>query len=162
METLENLYETAKKGHYEGWDYLPLKTMTEKNGKKATREFLEKEIQAHKDRDTSTLHSAHFTCDGDERGHWAGYTTLRTWNGWATPYFTKEIADQITEHFNRFMDKPIVYDAKKDAYLIDQTEWGLDEEPLEVKGEDAVTPDGVRHLYALGSGYWCWDEDEKQ
>lgn len=96
-----------------------------------------------------------------------GYTTGEWWNGWATPYFTKEVADEILAIQNKSfvengMDKDVyyaVYNAEKDQYEFYDPD--LDA-PEVFEGEDCKTVDGKLHLYGIGAYCWIWDEIEEE
>ena len=100
-------------------------------------------------------------------GEFVGYTTGYLWNGWATPYFTKEVADKILETQNKAyidcgMDKDgcyAVYNAEKDQYEFYEPEYY--DGPYTVEGEDFETVDGKLHLYGIGTACWIWDEVEE-
>lgn len=161
METLQNLYDKALAGHISGWAYLPLKTMIEKNGEALTRKYLEKEIAQHKRRDESPLHKATFSIDG--QGHYPGWTTLRTWNGWAMPLFERRVADEIAAELNLVSSLQTAYDPKRDAYVSKDVVNDPDGDEQVDAGEIVETPDGESlELYPLGSGSWVWDEDESK
>ena len=96
-----------------------------------------------------------------------GYTTGALWNGWATPYFTKEVADEIMKIQNESyveygMDKEgyrAVYNAKKDQYEFYDPDL---EEPEIFDMETCETVDGKLHLYGIGAYCWIWDEIEEE
>ena len=100
-------------------------------------------------------------------GEFVGYTTGYLWNGWATPYFTKEVADEILKINNQVyidngMDKVgyyAVYNAEEDQYEFYDPD--LDE-PDVFEGEYCETVDGRLHLYGIGAYCWIWDEIEEE
>lgn len=51
---------------------------------------------------------------GDSENIYEGYTDGRLWNGWATPYFTKEVADKMTKDYEEAM----YYEERLDAYIV--------------------------------------------
>ena len=79
------------------------------------------------------------------------------WNGWNCPYFTKEVADKIVDHF---ADPAILrYDEGNDVYVyynenMDETDYY---EPTEI-----IAPDGIRKVYPIGSWFWTWEEVRPQ
>jgi len=161
MEELQSLYEKAAAGKRDGWAYLSLSAMIRKNGEALTREYLVKEIAEHKTRDESGFHSGRFSMNGE--GHYPGYATLRTWNGWATPCFEKKVADEIMEDVNEFLDPEgtsITYSEASDSYVIRDLNQPSEQEFYE--GSTVQTPDGPKRVYALGSCWWTWDEDEEE
>ena len=81
-----------------------------------------------------------------------GYTSGRHWNGWACPYFTKEVAESIMKVNNKIAgeDCPMSYDAKTDTFSRYYDEDSNDE----FQGEDI---NGM-HLYPIGTCCWIWDD----
>lgn len=111
------------------------------------------------------MRKAKFGIDTNEE-EFVGYTTGALWNGWATPYFTKEVADEILKINNQVyidngMDKVgyyAVYNAEEDQYEFYDPD--LDE-PDVFEGEYCETVDGRLHLYGIGAYCWIWDEVEE-
>ena len=112
------------------------------------------------------MRKTRFGIDTNEE-EFVGYTTGALWNGWATPYFTKEVADEIVKVNNQVysdnqMDKVgyyAVYNAEKDQYEFYDPD--LDA-PDVFEGEDCETVDGKLHLYGIGAYCWIWDEIEEE
>lgn len=84
-----------------------------------------------------------------------GYTSGRTWNGWATPYFPLEEAQRLQAEFSEGANSPMLYDVTKDAFVLKYED---DDEPYIWKGEDIQTVDGIKHLYGIGAYSHIWDE----
>ena len=76
-----------------------------------------------------------------------GYTNGNHWNGWACPWFTKEVADQIATEVNA--DAPYCtmhYDKANDAFV------------YKAKGDDeCIYKANTQGLYPIGNGDWRWD-----
>ena len=102
---------------------------------------------------TAELRPARFSIDSlgpeDAPSVYDGFTVGETWNGWATPYFTLDVAKRVAAD----------YAAQGDAYLAevgetvrlyepDNGEWD-EYGPVEVEGQ---------LLYPVGSYYWTWEE----
>ena len=86
-----------------------------------------------------------------------GYTNGDHWNGWACPWFIKEVADQIAKEVNA--DAPYCtmhYDKENDTFIYK----GYGEEEVGIfKGKDIHG----KHLYPIGTAYWMWDKaNEKE
>ena len=103
------------------------------------------------------LHKSQFSLD-DRDETFEGYTAGHTWNGWACPYFTAAVAQQLVDLWTKAESATLhaSYDAISDTYsFLDED--GMDEpdtyrvEPHEVEGQIAI-------LYPIGNGCWCWDE----
>lgn len=90
-----------------------------------------------------------FTIDGIE-AVFEGYTDGSHWNGWACPWFTKEVADDIMRMTNKDNENVMRYYQEIDtySYYID------DDNNSEFKGKDI---NGL-HLYPIGNAYWVWDD----
>lgn len=82
-----------------------------------------------------------------------GYTQGQHWNGWACPYFSKKVADEIMRINNESycgVAYQMRYDKEQDAFIQEE---GCDE-PYVIKGIDI---DGM-HLYPIGTMNWIWDD----
>lgn len=102
-----------------------------------------------------------------------GYVENRYWNGWSTPWFTKETADKIMEAFNKCPNEYVVsklaYESTLDSYIeikIYLGEGEGDEDEVETSaytGEHGhITDDGLDQvLYPIGNSEWCWNEVKK-
>ena len=90
-------------------------------------------------------------CD-DERIY-EGYTDGTLWNGWACPWFTKEVTEQIMQDLNKEGVKT-EYDEERDSYIVHQAD-DIDDV---FDGVDVSTEDGFKHLYPIGAWCWIWDE----
>jgi hypothetical protein len=86
----------------------------------------------------------------DDHNAYIGYTSGRTWNGWATPYFTLAEAQRLQADWHG-----LTYDEVNDEFRIQYDEG---EEPYIWKGEDVQTVDGKLHLYGIGAYSHIWDE----
>ena len=112
------------------------------------------------------MRKSRFGIDTNEE-EFVGYTTGALWNGWATPYFTKEVADEIVKVNNKGCSYDqrdqigyyAIYNAEKDQYEFYDPD--LDE-PDVFEGEDCETVDGKLHLYGIGAYCWIWDEIEEE
>lgn len=94
-------------------------------------------------------------CDNERI--YEGYTDGRLWNGWACPWFIKEVAEQIMRDLNKDGVKT-EYDEERDSYIVYQ----VDGEPDVFDGADVVTDDGIQRLYPIGAWYWIWDEAQEE
>ena len=76
-----------------------------------------------------------------------GYTNGNHWNGWACPWFTKEVADKIATEVNA--DAPYCtmhYDKANDAFV------------YKAEGDDeCIYKANTQGLYPIGNGDWRWD-----
>lgn len=81
-----------------------------------------------------------------------GYTSGQHWNGWACPYFTKEVAEQIMGVNNKIAGKDYLmsYDVDTDTFIRPYDEDENDEfQGVDIKG---------MHLYPIGTMCWIWDD----
>lgn len=129
---------------------------------------------------------------GDNENVYEGYTHGNTWNGWACPYFTKEIGDKMVQDYEDMMyyeeriDAFIVVDSNHDNLsngakdLVDRILNHLKPDmtkDYEVKnitsillgldfeiyyGEDIAVNGEILHLYDIGNSCWIWDEYDEE
>ena len=81
-----------------------------------------------------------------------GYTDGNHWNGWARPWFTREVAEQIAKEVNTDAPNTEMYYVG----LIDAFVYKADdvEAPEVFKGKMC----GDMLLYPIGNGSWIWDD----
>lgn len=86
----------------------------------------------------------------DEGPSWPGFTKGETWNGWACPYFTKEVAMSILDWMgeNNNEEYSLTYEVEEKMITIIET--GYETEPYTIEENE----DG---FYNLG-GSWTWSE----
>lgn len=89
-----------------------------------------------------------FTIDGFE-AVFDGYTDGSHWNGWACPWFTKKVADEIMR-ISKNKGYYVYYDQNSDTYMY----YVDDDNNDEFQGNDI---DGL-HLYPIGNACWVWDD----
>lgn len=90
------------------------------------------------------LHPDHPTFDG--------YTNGTLWNGFATPFFTFDVATRLIECLAD-IGQTAGYNAEVGVFYVDANNDGDVEEwaPLEM-----LTDDGAKTLYAIGAFSWVW------
>lgn len=98
----------------------------------------------------ATHHKARFTMDLWDHDV-EGYSNGARWNGWAMPEFTFEVAQSVAADW-----PDMRYDAERDAFVYSPPEYPGEEDVY--RGRLIHTTDGELKLYAVGSGFWCWDE----
>lgn len=98
-------------------------------------------------------------------GEFEGYTLGQHWNGWACPFFTKEVGMQVVEEFEKFNDKEgwgkgykAWYDKEKDAFCFVDPNSTEEDDPEIYEGHDIVFENKTLHVYPIGSFGWVWDE----
>lgn len=91
-----------------------------------------------------------FTIDGFD-AVWEGYTDGKHWNGWACPYFTKEVADDIMRINNADNNGTEMYYVPTTDTYVRTWDDGNDEE------FDGIDINGM-HLYPIGNMCWIWDD----
>ena len=93
----------------------------------------------------------HFSIDDWGHDPVPGYTLGDTWNGWASPYFTKEQGLKVLEYLecedSHFQEDSQVFVIKmdEDEYIEVEAEW---------------IPGVTQAVYPIGAGYWVWDEED--
>ena len=101
------------------------------------------------------LRKTWFQIDGLE-GKFEGYTKGQFWNGWAVPYFTNEVADEIMEAMSNDTNNVVQYHPRLDAYLVYLE--GSDE----IEEYPACEEIDDEALYSIGGGSWTWEEDTEE
>jgi hypothetical protein len=94
----------------------------------------------------------------DDAVFFEGYTAGRTWNGWACPYFPREVGAQIVAHWTRTGEPTLQahYDAATDAFVFADTAAGG--APETFPSETHLVGGRPMTLYPIGNGSWIWDE----
>lgn len=93
----------------------------------------------------------------EEGPEYVGYTTGEGWKVYESPYFEKEVVEQI------FIDTEDVvwgYNELQDYYtyhLLDHSIEDVNDLPV-VRGTFIETIEGTKHVYQLGAGAWIWSE----
>lgn len=103
------------------------------------------------------VEKAYFNIDTSNEFYEGYHNPNIRWNGWAMPYFVKEIADIIIQKISVPKDLEISYDDKNDNYIAKVYADGKVDEINIFKKSIIDTPDGKKEVYAIGSGYWVWD-----
>jgi len=92
-----------------------------------------------------------FTLEGIEE-KFEGWTDGLTWNGWARPCFTREVAERILQASGHRWS----YDPSADEFTVFTSE---DDDPEQFKGETIQLGDGGSvSAYFVGAGAWVWDK----
>lgn len=97
--------------------------------------------------------------DGVE-GKFECYLEDSKWNGFAKPWFTEEVADEICKVINSDLAVPLkIAKANCSEHPIycqyDFEE--LPDAPYEYDGQDQTIGDEVLVLIPLGTAVWCWE-----
>lgn len=108
----------------------------------------------------SPLRAATFRLDdvlGDQS--FPGWTLGETWNGWACPYFSLEVAAQIAEQLcaSGTEETWTLDEESGTLYSFEPDAAGPDAEGGDVSIWEPTTLHGER-VIALGSGLWIWSE----
>jgi len=92
-----------------------------------------------------------FSIEGTD-GRFEGWSDGSSWNGWARPCFTRDVAEGILEAVGFKWS----YDACEDAFAVATLE---DDEPGHFPGEVIELGDGGSiTAYFIGAGSWIWDK----
>lgn len=94
------------------------------------------------------LNKAVFTLEDHPKAY-IGYAIPIKGNHWIMPYFEFDVSVQILKDF----EDHILYDKGNDQFKI----WdeGIGDYAF-IKGKEFITDEGIKHLYAIGSGNWLW------
>lgn len=79
----------------------------------------------------------------EDRAEYPGYTDGARWNGWAMPYFIKEVAKKVLVDFTGEEGYDHYTFPKEDSVIIINPDTG---KPIQV--------------WPIGSGGWCWKEHD--
>jgi hypothetical protein len=92
-----------------------------------------------------------FSIEGTD-GKFEGWSDGSSWNGWARPCFTRDVAEGILEA-SRYRWS---YDPSADEFTIVASE---EDEPEQFKGEVIQLGDGGSvTAYFVGAGAWIWEK----
>lgn len=80
------------------------------------------------------------------------------WNGWACPYFEKNVADYIAIRVSVDDNYSLYYDKEKDMYVLLEYENGELVETDYFEKRIINTPEGIKEVYPIGAGNWIWDD----
>jgi hypothetical protein len=100
-----------------------------------------------------STHPAKFAIDDGPA--FAGYSDGGTWNGWATPYFEFETAQQIVD---RYCAGLAHFDAKRDVFVIQPDPQNELSEREEVGAATIEVEGRPLKVYRFGTLCWTWDE----
>jgi len=101
---------------------------------------------------------AEFYLDIDPERTFFGYTKGDTWNGWACPYFEREVAEEVSRAYVEVNESgpeegyEAEYDPERDAFLFYEPAY---DEPLEFEAIEV----GDQKLYPIGAYYWTWRQN---
>lgn len=100
------------------------------------------------------LHQTVLTIDGFAPAFLGYYIKGDDWNGWEYAHFELSEAHKVAEANNVDAEHIMTYDAIYDQfYMWDEG----NEDYYIIKGHDALTDEGIKHLYGIGAGCWTWD-----
>lgn len=91
-------------------------------------------------------------------GKWLGYTDEAAWNGWATPWFTLAVAQQVVvAETAPTPESYTAYDPDKDCFFA--VDLG---ERYDMRSRSIQRGDGsYERVYEVSDG-WCWDEAREE
>ena len=87
------------------------------------------------------------------------------WNGWACPWFTEEVADEICKDVNA----DITSHLKLDKFKLDGSETpvyseydfaGCPNAPYDYASREVIVDGQKKILVPLGTAVWCWEVSE--
>lgn len=95
-----------------------------------------------------------FSLDAIEDKTFKGYTFWDDWNGWATPYFESEEANEIGHALGgkKGYDKPPYFMFPEEGPGSDLSDGPYEQEKIQ-------TVDGEKMVYPIGAYNWTWNND---
>ena len=122
-----------------------------------------------------------YICADSNESIFEGYTEGDRWNGWACPYFTKEVGMEIleknfnSEYYYGFYNEEhdaFIFNMEDDVkYTIEdlKEDFDLCKELCEkygyvdiFEGQDIMYNGNPIHVYPIGAYGWIWDEDTEE
>lgn len=85
----------------------------------------------------------------DDGPGFPAFVGRRRWNGWARPWFTRDVVDQIIREYGNNGHTVIAWDG--DEIVIAYTDGSETERVKGTRFSDATR-------WAIGSGAWAWDD----
>jgi hypothetical protein len=104
---------------------------------------------------TREFQRARFTIDSLPNRIFEGFTDGDTWNGWACPYFTHDIAITILQAA-RDNGYEWAYEAEIDTFLAKHRDDGNDFEPERFEGIRVTVDEKDLVVYGIGTYTWTW------
>ncbi len=95
-----------------------------------------------------------FYIDDPDSTQYPGFSFGFTWNGWACPFFSCDVAQEIIADFVA-KGGDGTYEDATDSFWFQAGDLTVD-----IAGIDIETPDGMQHVYPIGAGMWVWDDAE--
>lgn len=97
---------------------------------------------------------AYFNIDLQDEYYEGYHIPSERWNGWAVPYFVKEVIDKLINAMQEHEIK-IVFDEKNEKYIVSFKD---SDEIEEYTKEIIETAEGKKEVYSVGGGSWIWYE----
>lgn len=100
-----------------------------------------------------------FSIDGTTSEQHVGYHTGELWNGWGNPHFEKDVAEKVTEEFNKvfeeYGDPNDRFEWDDDILFVVQEGESYRIEPMVIEFEGRKVT-----VYPIGNREYCWWIDE--
>lgn len=93
-------------------------------------------------------------------GEYQGFFKGQRWNGWAVPFFTKEVADQILDDLIENGVGSVWYTEADDTFYYHIYDGEIEEfEDVEwTEGHNLEIDGQLVRVYSIGGHSWIWDE----
>ena len=82
-----------------------------------------------------------------------GFTNGEQWNGWACPYFTFDVGQQIVQSLGK--NQVAFYDEASNEFVFDVN--GTND-PTDYDRFGSIEAEGIGKLYPIGTHAWIWEE----
>jgi hypothetical protein len=106
-----------------------------------------------------TFYSTRFCLDA-LNADFDGYANGTTWNGWACPYFSRDVAEAVLEA-STANGYQWLYDGDRDTYVVRSIDDPDGYEPEQFPGQTVEINGKEVKVYPIGAYSWIWEECEE-
>ncbi len=93
-------------------------------------------------------------CTDSTPGTYSGYTDGSTWNGWACPFFTREVAEKVLADSEKVGYK-VSYDEERKAFVV-RHEDDNPSDPEVFQAREIEVDGNLVTVYGIGAYSWVW------
>ena len=101
-----------------------------------------------------TFYASLFCIDSSEEEVFPGFTSGETWNGWACPLFTREVAEKVLADSEKVGYK-VVYDEERRAFVVRYEDDNITA-PEVFQAQEIEVGGNLVTVYGVGAYSWAW------